>query len=70
MSIRDAFVRACRTAAQTFVGLAVIGPIASVGDVKGTATTFGYAAIGGLAAGIVSFATNIAEDNTSFQLPK
>jgi hypothetical protein len=70
MNIRDAFVRSVRTAAQTFVGLAVIGPIASVGDVKGTATTFAYAAIGGLAAGIVAFAMCIAEDNTQFQLPK
>ena len=70
MNLKDAFVRACRTAAQTFVGLAVIGPIASVGDVKGTATTFGYAAIGGIAAGIVSFAMNFAEDNSQFQAPK
>jgi hypothetical protein len=70
MNIKDAFVRGVRTAAQTFVGLAIIGPIASIGDVKGTATTFGYAAIGALAAGLVSFVNNIAEDNTSFQLPK
>ena len=70
MNLKDAFVRALRTAAQTFVGLAVIGPIASVGDIKGTATTFGYAAVGAVAAGIVSFAMNVAEDNTGFQAPK
>ena len=70
MQLKDAFVRGVRTACQTFVGLAVIGPIASVGDIKGTATTFGYAAVGALAAGIVSFVMNVGEDNTGFQAPK
>ena len=71
MQVRDAFIRACRTAAQTFVGAVVlVAPIASVTDVKRVGVSIAFAAITALAAGIVAFVQNIAEDNTSFQLPK
>jgi hypothetical protein len=70
MTVKDAFVRSARTALQAFVGLAIIGPVASVGDIKGTAVTFGYAAFAALCIGVVAFAQNLAEDNTAFQLPK
>lgn len=79
MRIKDAFVRSARTAAQVLVGITlVVGPIIAalpdgfkVGgvDVK-SATSVAFGVIAAVAAGLVAFAQNLAEDNTAFQLPK
>lgn len=79
MRVRDAFVRSARTAAQTLVGIvALVAPIVAVlpdglkvggVDVK-SATSAAFAIVAAVAAGLVAFAQNLAEDNTKFQLPK
>lgn len=65
MNVKDAGIRALRTALQAFVGAAVLTNITAVSDIKSEAARFGYAAAAGAFAGIVSFAQNLAEDNTS-----
>lgn len=71
MALKDAFIRACRTAAQTFVALVVVVPVvSSVADIRKAAVSMAFAAVSALAAGLVAFAVNVTEDNTSFQLPK
>ncbi len=79
MRVKDAFIRAARTAAQTLTAVVlVVAPIVNalpegfkVGGVNvKTATSFVFGLLAAVAAGLVSFAQNLAEDNTSFQLPK
>jgi hypothetical protein len=70
MNIKDAALRAVRTALQAFVGAAVLTNISQVADIKSEATRFAYAAAAGAFAGIVSFAQNLAEDNTSIPAVK
>ena len=79
MNVRDAVVRGLRTAAQTVVGITlVLAPIVNalpdgfkVGNVDvRKVTSFAFSVLAALAVGLTSFATNLAEDNTRFQLPK
>lgn len=73
MILKDAFVRAVRSAAQAFVAgvvLTGVGAFESIDEVKGTGIQFAFAAVYACFVGLVSFVQNIAEDNTSAQLPK
>ena len=73
MKLRDAALRAVRTAAQTFVGLVVVTGVpvfASLDDVRGAGAAFFFAFVGAVFAGVVAFVQNFAEDNTRFQAPK
>jgi lipoate-protein ligase A len=70
MKVKDAGIRALRTALQVFA--ATLGAVA-----LGTAVDFkvggsAYVAAGVLAlhAGVIAFAQNLAEDNTDLEVPK
>jgi hypothetical protein len=68
MRVKDAFVRAVRTAAQAFVAASAIGVVSAfrdLADVKKAGVSLLLAAAFGVASGVVSFAQNIAEDNTA-----
>lgn len=79
MQIKDAVVRTARTVAAVIVGVTlVLAPVVNALppdlEVAGVnihkATSFAFASLVALAAGLVTLATNLAEDNTRFQLPK
>lgn len=79
MVVRDALVRAARTAAQVLVAVvAIAGPIINAlpegWEVAGVnvheVTSGAVAVIVAISAALVAFVQNVAEDNTSFQLPK
>src|ERR1051326_6611081 len=79
MKFKDAVIRAGRTALQVVVGveLVVRGIQAALPEgfeVKGVnidkVTSAAYAALVAVAVAITAFVQNVAEDNTSFQLPK
>jgi len=79
MKFRDATIRTCRTVAAVLVGITVVlAPVVNalpdglkVGGVDVRKVTSGaFAVLVALATGLVTFATNVAEDNTAFQLPK
>lgn len=79
MQIRDAVVRAARSALQTVVAIelvvrAIQAALPSGLKVKGVdigqVTSGAFAVLAAVAVALTSFAQNLAEDNTSFQLPK
>jgi len=73
MRVKDAFVRAVRTGAATFVGIVAltgVGAFESIDDVKGRGVQFAFAAVAGVFSGVITFVNCFAEDNTAYQLPK
>jgi len=73
MKLRDAFTRAVRTFAATFVGVVAltgVGAFDSIDDVKGRGIQFAFAAVAGVFSGVITFVNCFAEDNTAYQLPK
>ena len=75
MNLKDAFVRAVRTAAAVFVAtVTIVAPAADLAGIQSAAVAQATSALGALlfavSSGLVTFIMNAAEDNTRFQLPK
>ncbi len=73
MKVHDALVRAARTSAFVFVGLLSLDATPmfnSVDDIKGAGIHFVFAGAAALWVGVLNFVNNVAEDNTSYSLPK
>lgn len=69
--VKRAAIRAIRTAAQTLAGSLVALPTAnSIIDVAQVREPLAVAAYVSTLAGVVSFLQNIAEDNSSLDVPK
>lgn len=71
MQVKQAFVRAVRTAAQAMAGaLTGLPVVEAVTDIKVVGAGYIVAAFIATNAGAIAFLQNIAEDNTSIHIPK
>lgn len=69
--MKSAAIRALRTAAQTLAGALVGLPtVQNVLDIQEIGNPLAVALYVAVLAGVVSFLQNVAEDNTSLNIPK